>query len=73
MNEKKNSLFGDLLRGNTDKILLSILMREDSYGYRVNKILNEETNHLFSLNEATLYTTFKRLEQEHLIKSYWKE
>jgi DNA-binding PadR family transcriptional regulator len=73
MNDKKNSLVGDLLRGNTDKILLSILMREDSYGYRINKIMDEETNHRFSLNEATLYTTFKRLEQDDLIKSYWKE
>ena len=72
MNNKKNSLVGDLLRGNTDKILLSILMRGDSYGYHVNKIMDEETNHRFSLNEATLYTTFKRLDQDDFISSYWK-
>ena len=72
MSKKNNSLFGDLLRGNTDTILLSILERGDSYGYRINKTLEDESNNLFFLNEATLYTTFKRLVNEKYITSYWK-
>lgn len=68
-----STIFGDLLRGNTDKILLSILIRQDSYGYRVNKTLEDESGGRFTLNEATLYTTFKRLETDGLIESYWKE
>lgn len=72
MSKRKNSLFGDMLRGNTDTILLSILERGDSYGYRINKTLEDESDKRFFLNEATLYTTFKRLEQEAYITSYWK-
>ncbi|HOO43969.1 MAG TPA: PadR family transcriptional regulator [Bacillota bacterium] len=68
----KNTLFGDLLRGHTDTILLSILLRGDSYGYRINKTLEDESDHRFNLNEATLYTTFKRMEKERYITSYWK-
>lgn len=47
MSKKNNSLFGNLLRGNTDTILLSILERGDSYGYRINKTLEDESNNLF--------------------------
>ena len=72
MNDSQ-SLFGDMLRGNTDKIILSILLKADSYGYKINKILEDETQQRFSLNEATLYTTFKRLEMEGYITSYWQE
>ncbi len=72
MSDKINNLFGDLLRGHTDTIILSILTREDSYGYRINKTLEKESEGKFYLNEATLYRTFKRLEKEGYIESYWK-
>ena len=48
----------DTLRGYTDTIILAQLLREDSYGYEI-------------IKEATLYTAFKRLEQNGLITSYW--
>ena len=31
------SITSDLIRGNTDTIILSCLERGDSYGYRINK------------------------------------
>jgi len=66
-------LTGDLLRGHTDAIILSILSSEDSYGYKINHEIDEISNHKFMLTEATLYTTFKRLEKAGCIISYWKE
>jgi PadR family transcriptional regulator, regulatory protein PadR len=71
MNDSKSILFGDMLRGNTDKIILSTLEKEDLYGYKINKLLESKTNQEFYLNEATLYTTFQRLEKAGYISSYW--
>lgn len=65
-------LSGDILRGHTDAIILSILEKEDDYGYNINNKILEISNQLFSLTEATLYTTFKRLEKLEFIKSYWR-
>jgi DNA-binding PadR family transcriptional regulator len=65
------NLSGDILRGYTDMLLLSILNEKDSYGYQVNQILQEKTKGEFSLTEATLYTSFKRLAEQDYILSYW--
>lgn len=67
------NLVGDILRGYTDMLLLAILEERDSYGYQVNQILQEKTDGAFSLTEATLYTSFKRLEKQDSIVSYWLE
>ncbi len=61
----------DLLRGNTDTILLRFLNEEDNYGYAINQKIMLLTDGQYELNEATLYTSFKRLEQQELIRSYW--
>lgn len=66
-------LVGDYLRGYTDTIILSILEKGDSYGYEINKTISEFTDGQFSLTEATLYTSFKRLEQGKYISSYWRK
>lgn len=64
---------GDILRGHTDAIILSILSKEDNYGYQINLEISNRSNGLFMLSEATLYTAFKRLLQDNLITSYWKD
>ena len=67
------ALTGDLLRGHTDMILLAILNRGDSYGYEINKQIEEASEGTFVLTEATLYTTFKRLEAKGYITAYWQQ
>lgn len=61
----------DILRGHTDTIILARLMEGDSYGYIINKTVQEKTQGAFEFKEATLYTTFRRLETAGLITSYW--
>jgi PadR family transcriptional regulator, regulatory protein PadR len=61
----------DLIRGNTDSIILNILRQGDSYGYEIYKKIIELSGNLYELKEATLYTAFRRLEQEGYIVSYW--
>ena len=61
----------DVLRGHTDAVILAQLMRRDSYGYEINKTIESLSGGAFVLKEATLYTAFKRLEEQGCIASYW--
>ena len=63
------SISADTLRGHTDTIILTQLMRGDNYGYEINKNIQQRTNGEYGFKEATLYTAFKRLEQNGLITS----
>ncbi len=65
------SIAGDLIRGHTDAIILSRLLKGDSYGYEINKVISTLSSGRFELKEATLYTAFKRLEELGYIASYW--
>ncbi len=66
-----NTISTDLIRGNTNTIILNILRQGDSYGYEIYKKIIELSGNQYELKEATLYTAFRRLEQEGYILSYW--
>ncbi len=61
----------DLIRGHTDTIILNILCQGDSYGYEIYKKIIKLSGNQYELKEATLYTAFRRLEQDGCILSYW--
>jgi len=65
------SIASDIIRGHTDTILLARLAAGDSYGYEINKAIERKTEGKYELKEATLYTAFKRLEENGCITSYW--
>ncbi|NLA85899.1 MAG: helix-turn-helix transcriptional regulator, partial [Clostridiales bacterium] len=65
------SIASDLIRGHTDTIILARLMCGDSYGYEINKSIQQRTDSRYELKEATLYSAFRRLEQAECIESYW--
>lgn len=65
------SISSDTLRGHTDTIILTQLMRGDNYGYEINKNIQQCTGGAYGFKEATLYTAFKRLEEAGAIASYW--
>ncbi|WP_042350794.1 PadR family transcriptional regulator [Bacillus massiliigorillae] len=67
----KGKISSDLIRGHTDTIVLGILRNEDSYGYEIYKKILEKSEGLYELKEATLYSSFRRLEQDGNISSYW--
>lgn len=64
-------IMSDIIRGYTDTIILSQLIKKDSYGYEINKAIENITKGSYELKEATLYTTFRRLETAGYIVSYW--
>lgn len=61
----------DILRGMTDTLILACLFSHDSYGYEINKTVTANSGGSFNFKEATLYTSFRRLEENGYIKSYW--
>lgn len=69
MIDKKIS--SDLLRGHTDTIILKLLTDGDKYGYEITKLVFENSDRLYELKEATMYSSLKRLENDKHIISYW--
>ena len=68
---KLMSITADLIRGHTDTIILAHLLHGNSYGYQINKAIQDKTAGQYELKEATLYTAFRRLEAAGYIYSYW--
>ncbi|GAA3622717.1 PadR family transcriptional regulator [Secundilactobacillus similis] len=67
----RHDISKDLLRGATDGIILNILSQGDSYGYQMAQQINTLSNGAYQINEATLYTVFRRLSKNALIESYY--
>lgn len=65
------SIASDLIRGHTETIILAHLAEHDSYGYEINKSIQQKTSGQYELKEATLYAAFRRLEENGSIASYW--
>ncbi len=62
---------GDLLRGHTETIILRILMEGDSYGYEIAKKIVDGGEGIIEVKDATIYTAFRRMEDEGLLATYW--
>lgn len=63
----------ELLKGSTSMLVLSLLEKEDMYGYQMIKNLSEKSNNVFELQEGTLYPILHSLEEKGYIDSYWDE
>lgn len=62
----------ELLKGNTDSLLLCLISREPTYGYEIVKELQKRSNGYFQFKEGTLYPALHRLERENLIRGTWE-
>lgn len=65
------SITADIIRGHTEAIILNHLVEGDSYGYQINQSIQAKTDNEYEMKEATLYSAFRRLEQNGCIISYW--
>ena len=66
-----NQITSDLLRGNTDTMILRILCEADRYGYEIVKLIAERSGGEYELKEATMYSSVRRLETDGDIEWYW--
>lgn len=62
---------GDLIRGNIDTIILSVLTSRDHYGYEIIKAIRDKSQVDYHLKEPTLYSSLRRLEEQNMVESYW--
>lgn len=55
-----------LKKGLLDIVVLSTLMKEDSYGYKI----IQEVSRLIEISESTLYPILRRLELQQCLSTY---
>ena len=64
----------DLLRGNTDSLLLFLINEHgQTYGYRLIKEVGERSRGYFRFKEGTVYPALRKLENDGLIHGEWKK
>ncbi len=63
----------ELLKGSTNMLVLSLLEKENMYGYQMIKKLNIKSEKVFDFQEGTLYPILHNLEANNFITSYWDE
>ncbi len=63
----------EMLKGNTDTLLLALLENEAMYGYQIVKEVDERSSGYFAFKEGTLYPALHRLEKAKLIEGRWED
>ncbi|MFD0712803.1 PadR family transcriptional regulator [Paenibacillus sp. GCM10027626] len=66
-------MHNEMIKGYIDAIILSVLNRQDTYGYEISKVVQEETAGKLELKEGTMYPALKRMEAHGFIESYWDD
>jgi PadR family transcriptional regulator PadR len=61
-----------IVGASASSIILSILNQGDSYGYEMIQKVKEFTNGEVEWHEVGIFPVLKKLENEGMIKSYWK-
>ena len=70
--EEKMAYKNNLITGITELLVLKILEQQDSYVYEIQKMINNNSEHLLSISLNTIYTVTYKLQNENLISEYSK-
>lgn len=62
-----------LMAGSSTMLVLSLLEKEDMYGYQMIEELARRSNDTFQMKEGTLYPILHTLEKEKYLSSYQQE
>ncbi len=62
----------ELIGASSVQIILSLLVKEDTYGYEIMQKVKEFSEGRIVWKEGSLYPVLKKLETQKMIKSYWK-
>lgn len=63
----------ETIKGYTESIILSLLKKEDLYGYEISKRIRAISENTFEIKEGTMYVVLKRLENNNFILPYWDD
>lgn len=61
------------IAGSSTLLVLSLLAKEDMYGYQLIEELARRSNRTFELKEGTLYPILHSLEKDGCLRSYEKQ
>ena len=63
----------EIPRGQLSNIILSTLFDNDKYGYEIIDVVKEKTDGKVVIKQPTLYSSLRRMEEQGLISSYWRD
>lgn len=53
----------NIKKGTNELLILSLLNREDMYGYQISHMIAQKSNHTYTVTEGSLYPILYRLSQ----------
>jgi DNA-binding PadR family transcriptional regulator len=62
----------ELIGASSTPIILSILSKDESYGYEIIQNVKKISNGKIEYGDGTLYPVLHKLEKNGFIESYWK-
>lgn len=68
---EQQAISSDLIRGHIDTIILHTLLDGDKYAQQISDAILSKSEQQYSINQATLYSSLKRLENLHFVQTYW--
>ena len=71
--ENQPSISSDLIRGHIDTIILHSLLDGDKFAQQISDAVELKSENEYKINQATLYSSLKRLEGLKLVSSYWHD
>lgn len=63
----------EIPRGQLSTIILMTLLERDKYGYEIIDEVLQNTSGKVSIKQPSLYSSLKRMEEQSLISSYWRD
>ncbi len=63
----------ELAKGSTAMLVLSVLSKENLYGYQIIRTVANLSDDVFQMNEGTLYPILHSLEKNGMLESYWSD
>jgi len=67
------AISSDLIRGHIDTIILHTLLDGDKFAQQISDAVEEKSEKEYKINQATLYSSLKRLEVLKHVTSYWND
>lgn len=65
------AISSDLIRGHIDTIILYTLVDGDKHAQQISDVILERSDNAYQINQATLYSSLKRLESQKYVSAYW--
>ncbi len=70
---EQTSISSDLIRGHIDTIILHTLISGDKFAQQISDCVEEKSESQYRINQATLYSSLKRLESLKYVSSYMND